>query len=311
MSILENKRVVALSAVFALAFGGLVYYGFGRTADFAAASKSLKSINEQVADYEAAEFPPTEKNAKALRAAAKTTAEAYKALKADFDSYAAKCVGDGKVISSVDFQNEVRGAIDDLSRAAGEKNCQLGSAAADLGMATYKNAAATAEEVPYRSFQLKAAKRVADIVMDAGAPLLDKVYCAPLPDEKSRKKAAHFPLGIEVAFTATRSEVEDGKVPTSVLPVVLNKLSTDKDFFIKITGLWVASNEGNLPARDEYQSPVQDPNQGDDLSGEEAPAPAAGEGRVIAVRKTGMPEETVRVHMNLQVLYFNANAGKK
>ena len=149
MSILENKRVVALSAVFALAFGGLVYYGFGRTADFAAASKSLKSINEQVADYEAAEFPPTDKNAKALRAAAKTTAEAYKTLKADFDSYAAKCVGDGKVISSVDFQNEVRGAIDDLSRAAGEKNCQLGSAAADLGMATYKNAAATAEEVPY------------------------------------------------------------------------------------------------------------------------------------------------------------------
>lgn len=311
MSILENKRVVALSAVFALAFGGLVYYGFGRTADFDSAKKELQSLSERISEYESAEFPPTEKNAKALREAVKKTTASLKDLKADFNTYAEKCIGDGKVISSVDFQNEVRGAIDDLSRKASEKGCKVGSAAADLGMAAYKNAAATAEEVPCRSFQLKAAQRVADIVMDCGSPLLDKIYCAPLPEEKARKKAANFPLGIEVAFTATRSEVEEGKVPTSVLPAVLNRLSTDKDFFIKITGLWVATESGNLPARDEYQAPTQDPNQGDDLSGETPAASSDGGGRTIAVRKTGSPDETVRVHLNLQVIYFNANTGKK
>lgn len=310
MNILENKRVVALSAVFALAFGGLVYYGFQRTGDFATSQKALNQINEQVQDFEQAEFPPTAKTRKEVRDAGKKVSATLAALKADFDSYAKKCIGDGKVMTSVEFQNEVRGAIDDLSRAASEKGCQLGSAAADLGMATFKNAAATAEDVPYRSFQLKAAKRVADIVIDSGSPLLDKIYCGPLPDAKARKKADCFPLCIEVAFTAKRSEVEDGQTPVSVMPRVLNALSTDKDFFYKITGLWVGTNEGNLPARDEYQAPVQDPNQGDDLSGEAAPQ-AASEGRQIAVRKTGSPDETVRVHVNLQVLYFNPNTGKK
>ncbi len=309
MNILENKRVVGLSAVFALAFGGLVYYGFGRTADFAAAKTALNSINEQVLEFEQAEFPPTESTRKSVRAAAKKVNETLAALKKDFASYADKCVGDGKVISSVDFQNEVRGTIDDLGRSASEKGCQLGSAAADLGMGAYKNSAATAEEVPFRSFQLKAAKRVADVVVDSGSPLLDKVYCAPLPEEKARKKAAHFPLGIEVAFTAKRSEVVDGQVPVSVLPKVLNALSTDKDFFFKITGLWVGTNEGNLPPIDSTQPASQDPNQGDEL-GSEGPAPVP-EGQQIAVRKTGSPDETVRVHINLQVLYFTANSSKK
>ncbi|MBR5895555.1 MAG: Amuc_1100 family pilus-like protein [Akkermansia sp.] len=310
MNILENKRVVALSAVFALAFGGLAYYGYGRMNDFSAAKSELEQINNRVLDFEQDEFPPTEATRKTVKAASKKVADVLKEVKADFASYAVKCHGDGKQISSVDFTNQVRGAIDDLAHQASEKGCTVSPSAADLGMASYKNAAATAEEVPYRSFQLKAAKRVADIIIDSGSPLLDKVYCAPLPDAKLRKKNADFPLSMEVAFIAKRAQVEEGKTPVSVLPEVLNRLVADKDFFYKVTGVWVVANDVNLPGIDAYQAPTQDPNQGDDLNTESS-ASAAEEVRRVAVRKTGSPDETVRVHLNLQVLYFNPNTSKK
>lgn len=311
MNILENKRVLALSAVFALAFGGLVYYGYDRMTALDKAKAELDSINTTVLDYEQAEFPPTASTSKAMKAAAKKVEDTLKTIKADFATYESKCIGDGKAVHSVEFQKQVRGAIDDLARAAEEKGCRVSSSAADLGMATFKNSAATADEVPFRCFQLKAAKRVADIVLDSGAPVLEKIYCAPLPEPKARK-AANFPLSLEVAFVAKRSEVQDGKVPVSVLPQVMNRLTADKDFFFKVTGLWVAAKEANLPAIDAYQAPAEDPNQGDDVTASgEGSAAAEGAVRQIAVRKTGSPDETVHVHINLQVLYFNSNTSKK
>ena len=311
MNILENKRVLGLSAVFALAFGGLVYYGYDRKMAFDDAKEELDRINNTVLDYEQDQYPPTASTRKAMQAAAKKVEDTLKGIKADFATYEHKCIGDGKTISSVDFQNQVRGAIDDLARSAQEKGCKVSSSAADLGMATFKNSAATADEVPYRSFQLKAAKRVADIVIESGSPLLDKIYCAPLPEPKVRTKSANFPLSMEVAFTAKRSQVEEGKVPVSVLPQVMNRLTTDKDFFFKVTGLWVASNETSLPAIDAYQAPTGDPNQGDDITDSGEAEPAEASVRQVAVRKTGSPDETVRVHINLQVLYFNSNTSKK
>ncbi len=310
MNILENKRVVALSAVFALAFGGLVYYGYDRSQAFDAAKKELDSINEKVLDFEQSEYPPTNATRKAVKDATKKVEDTLKTLKADFAAYEAKCIGNGKVITSVDFTNQVRGAIDDIKRAAEEKGCKLSPAAEDLGFAPFKNDAAPAEEVPFRSFHLKAAKRVAEIVLASGAPLLDKVYCAPLPDPKLRKKAGNFPLSLEVAFEANRCEVEDGKTPVSVLPQVMNSLVEDKDFFFKVTGLWVGAPEESLPAMDEYKGATVDADKGDDLSGEAAPNQET-EYRQIAVRKTGSPDEKVRVHINLQVIYFNSNTSKK
>ena len=311
MNILENKRVLGLSVVFALAFGGLTYYGFDRLSAYDSAKKELEDINNRVMDFEQDEYPPTAATRKAMTAAAKKMDETLKALKADFAGYAAKCTGDGKNISSVEFQNQVRATIDELSHSAADKGCKLSGAAADLGMAQFKNAAATADDVPYRSFQLKAAKRVADIVVNSGAPELEKMYCASLPDPKVRKKKTHFPLSMEVVFKAKRSEVaEAGKAPVSVLPTVLNSLAADKDFFFKVTGLWVASSEPNLPAIDPYQGPAEDASQGDDITAEAEAKPET-DARIIAQRKTGAPEETVNVHMNLQVLYFNPNTSKK
>ena len=317
MNILENKRVVLLSAVFALGFAGLTYMGYSSSQKFAATDAELKKIGEKFQDYNQAELPPTAANRKAIVAACKDVDKISADMQAEMDKYAAFCYGDGKVLSPVDFQNQVRAAIAEIQNEANDKGCTLSAPAMDLGMASFKNAAATEAEVPYRSFQLKAVRRVADAIINAGAPSLDKIYCAPLPEDATNarkgKGAAYFPLSFQVAFTAKRGVETDGQTDEllSVLPRVMNALTSDKDFFLIVTGAAVSS-DASLPARDAYQEPAAPVAQGDDLGAEEGEAKAAEapEARVIAVRKTGGADETVRVHLNLQVLYFNPAKGK-
>lgn len=316
MNILENKRVVLLSAVFALAFAGLTYVGYDRSQQFSKTQAELKKIGEKFEDYNQAELPPTAANRKAIVAACKDVDKISADMQAEMDKYAAFCYGDGKVLSPVDFQNQVRAAIAEVQKEANDKGCALAAPAMDLGMASFKNAAATEAEVPYRSFQLKAVRRVADAIINSGAPALDKIYCAPLPEEATNarkgKGAAYFPLSFQVAFSAKRSAATDGQTEEllSVLPRVMNALTSDKDFFLIVTGVAVNS-DASLPARDAYQEPAAPVAQGDDLGAEGGKAEAeTPEARVIAVRKTGGDDETVRVHLNLQVLYFNPAKGK-
>lgn len=307
MNILENKRVLCLTGVFALAFAGLVYFGFDRTGAASAAQEELKNCGQQVEDYDAANLPPTNDTLRALRGSVREVNDALKALRENFDGYRQSCVGNGENIQPVDFQNKLRDSVAELARNAQEAGCTLSPAAANLGMGAYENSVPTAEDAPYLYFQMRAARRVADIIVQSGAPLLDKVYCAPLPEAR-RRTASEFPLNLEVAFNAKRSEVAEN--PVSVLPQVLNALSTDKDYFIMITGMWVNSTEESLPAVDPYMAPGGDPNMGDSITDSSAAAQEP-EVRQIAVRKTGSPDETVRVHLNLQVLYFNPNAGRR
>ena len=85
----------------------------------------------------------------------------------------------------------------------------------------------------------------------------------------------------------------------------------DKDFFLTITGIAVRGND-NLPGIDAYAAPAEIAKAGEDL-GAEAPAAensAAGGFRTVAVRKTGAPDEKVRVHMTMQVLYFTPGKTK-
>ncbi|MBQ8900942.1 MAG: hypothetical protein IJY72_08295, partial [Akkermansia sp.] len=105
----------------------------------------------------------------------------------------------------------------------------------------------------------------------------------------------------EIAFDSARG----------VLPKVLNSIMNDKDFFLTITGISVRGNE-NLPGIDDYSAPAEIAAAGEDL-GSEAPAAedsAAGGFRTVAVRKTGAPDEKVRVHMTMQVLYFTPGKTK-
>lgn len=315
MNMLENKRVIALSAVFAVAFAGLAYYGYSRGGDFSATRQQLEEINTRFLDYEAADPPPTQASLEAVKKAGDVVTRQVGELQATLARYAASCNGNGKVITPVEFQNQVHSAIDEVHRRAAEKGCNIATPAADLGMTSYKSAAARDTDVPYLHFQLRAARRVAEIVIDSGSPSLEKVYCAALPEEliNSKKKLEYIPLNIEVAFNARRSENTDGKTPESmsVLPQALNKLASDPEFFYAITGVAVNSTAANLPPVDAYVAPTAPATAGDDLTADgEAEAKPDAPVRTIAVRKTGDPNETARVHLTLQVLYFNPNPTK-
>jgi len=311
MNILENKRVTAVSAVFLLAFGGLVYYGYSRSQDIAETKAELASLGEKMEDFEAAKLPPTAANSKALMNAVKQVEQANASLQKQLADYESFCVGNGKNITSVEFQTRVRSAIDEVAGKARAKGCNVAPPAEALGMAAFKNAAVQAEDVPYRNFQLEAVKRVAEIIIDSGASSLEKVYCAPLPTEqiKARRPLPYFPLSFQVAFTAKRSLVTDGKTESTLspLPRVLNAITTDKQYLLIPTGLSVVS-EGHLTGVDAYREASAAP-QGVDL-GSEGEKPKTGESRVIATRKAGDSDELVRVHLNMQVLYFPANKAK-
>ena len=308
MNISENKRVVALSAVFALAFGGVMFYGYGKSQEAAENRARIAEINDRFAGYDGQEVAPTKQNLKSLKDAFSQVSGVNKDLQAELNRYAAFCWGDGKKISAQDFQNELRDSINKVKSLADSQGGRVAGPAENLGLASFKNAAPVANDVPFRSFQLKAVTRVAENIISAGAPSLEKIYCAPLPEAaaesmnpNSRKAQPYFPLRFEVAFDATRG----------VLPQVINSIMTDKDFFLTITGISVRGNE-NLPGIDAYSAPAEIAAAGDDIGGESnSTVEAAAEGfRTVAVRKTGAPDEKVRVHMTMQVLYFTPGKTK-
>ncbi len=296
MNISENKRVFALSVAFLAAFGGIAYLGYTRSGDFATAQAELTTIQEAFDGYNSSEFAPTQESHKALRAAVDKVNRISKEMKADMEKYAVVCYGDGKVLKPGDFQNEVRQAIARVAALASNSGAKVGNPAADLGLAQFKNALAMEKDVPYRSFQLKAVEQVVSDILSSGAPVLDKVYCAPLPEDDVRKQTA-FPLDFEVVFTAKRGQ----------LPVILNKIASNHKYFLMVTGISVL-NSNALPGIDAYTptGAATAPATGDDLtSGDAQQAAPAQEVKAIATRKTGDPNETVHVHLVMQVRFFN------
>ncbi|MBR5888973.1 MAG: Amuc_1100 family pilus-like protein [Akkermansia sp.] len=305
MNISENKRVVALGAVFALAFGGVMYYGFSESQKHAANKEAIEAINVRFDGYANQDLVPTKRNLAEIKEAYSKVSSVNKDLQAELNRYASFCWGDGKKISAQDFQNELRESINKVKELAASQGAQVSGAAADLGLASFKNAAPVADDVPFRSFQLKAVTRVAETVLGSGAPSLEKVYCAALPAEaaeslkpNSRKPAPYFPLSFEVSFEAARG----------TLPKVINSIVADKDFFLTITGISVQGND-SLPGMDAYVAPAEVAAEGSDL-GETASAESVGGYRTMAVRKTGAPDEKVRVYMTMQVLYFTPGKTK-
>ena len=305
MNISENKRVVALSAVFALAFGGIMFYGYGKSQEAAESKAKIAEINDRFGGYDGQELAPTKQNLKEIKAAFSQVSEVNKDLQAELNRYAAFCWGDGKKISAQDFQNELRDSINKIKSVAASQGARVAGPAENLGLASFKNAAPVADDVPFRSFQLKAVTRMAEYIVNSGAPSLEKIYCAPLPDAaaeslkaNSRKAAPYFPLSFEVAFDAARG----------ALPKILNSVMSDKDFFLTITGISVLGGD-SLPGMDSYSAPAEIAAAGEDL-GAEASAPVTEGYRKVAVRKTGSPDEKVRVHMTMQVLYFTPGKTK-
>lgn len=305
MNISENKRVVALGAVFALAFGGVMFYGYSESQKHAANKAAIEEINVRFDGYANQELTPTKANLKEIKDAYSKVSSVNKDLQAELNRYATVCWGDGKSITAQDFQNEWRDSVNKVRSLATKQGASLNGSAAELGMGTYKNAAPVADAVPFLRFQLKAVTRVAESILSAGVPSLDKVYCEKLPDEaeeslnaNSRKAVPYFPLRFEVCFNATRGN----------LPKIINSIVTDKEYFLTITGISVKGND-SLPGIDSYVAPSEIAAEGSDLGVEASPESTGGY-RTVAVRKTGAPDEKVRVYMTMQVLYFTPGKTK-
>ncbi len=303
MNISENKRVVALSALFALAFGGVMFYGYGESQKHAANEAEIAQIRDRFDTYANAEIAPTKQGLKEVKGALSDVSAVNKEMQADMNRYAAYCWGDGKAVSALEFQKKLQDACKKVQSLASANQAKVTGSAADLGMRTHQKAAPVADNVPFLDFQLKAVSRVVETILAADVTNVSKVYCEALPeaafesrDANSRKAKAYFPLGFEVAFEAKRG----------ALPAIINSIVKDKDFFLTITGLAVEGND-KLASVDAYKAPAANEPAGSDL-GEESVSESAGE--VVAVQKTGAPAETVRVYMTMQVLYFTPGKTK-
>ncbi len=299
MNISENKRVAIVAAVFGLAFAGIMYQGYTSYAAADESSKQLANIRAEFENYNASEFPPTTASLNMLRKAQEKALTLNKELSASMARYASATKAQIQGINTpVDFQNAVNTSIADIKKDAAAKKVKLGPGAIDLGMTDFKNRAAIATKVPYRAFMLGAVKNIAGTIINAEAVAVDKIYCGPLPEEAdtaARRAPDYFPLNIEVSFTAKRG----------TLPQVLNSLVEDKTFFYLITGIGVESDIA-LPSISEYKEPVVSDG---DLPVEDPNAPVGDapleDESSIARPMTGLDNETVRVHLNLEVLYFN------
>lgn len=295
MNLSENKRVVALSAAFALAFGGVMYVGYEGMTGAETANKRLSEIGVAFEDYNAADFVPNAGNLKALSAATKEVEKINKSLNDQLNEYK-KASADSKVMTAVDFQNQVRKAIVDLAQKAKDKNMALGSQAATFGMSVYQSQSAIKEEVAYRSYMLSAVEHAANVLVDASVPSIDKIYCEELPaeaDAKMEKAPEYFPLSFELSFTVKRG----------MLPQIMNNLMGDKKYLYTVTGISAVTE--TLPSEvAAYKAPAEVMDSAGDDDDEDASTKTQA-ARVLAIRKLGDPNEKVQVHLNMQVLFFN------
>lgn len=315
MNIMENKRVTALAALLAVGFIGLCYKGYESYSQLKDAQAKIAQAKSKIEDYEAEKLPPTEKNSQLLKKAATEVEQLAASLNEAISKYAVYCTqgapaAEGNTsaykpgVNPVAFQNRLKELSAAISAEAAGKDCRLNNGAADFGMTSLKLQAPKEVDAPYLNFLLSAVNRAERHLIAAGAPSIERVYCAPLPEEpiNARTKPDYFPLSFEIAFTARRSEVIDPAKPDSfsVLPQVLNKLVNDENFFFTITGIAIAT-PGNLPVANGGSADAA----AEAAAAEEGEAaPAAGNATLI----TGKADEYVNVHVNLQVLYFTKDS---
>lgn len=308
MNIMENKRVTAIAVAMAAVFGVLCYKGYESYNKLKDARAEIERKADKVESYATEDLPPTQKNSRMVVQAAGEVGRLATELSNDMRKYVNFCVKGQtgtdplryqKDATPVSFQNRLRALSSQISQYAGGKTV-LQNSSGDFGMSSLKNQAPTELAAPYYNFLLSAVDGALRHIISSGAPTIERVYCAPLPEAEigARKKAPYFPLSFEVAFTARRSEIISAGAPDtfSVLPQVVNKLSQDPNIFYIITGL--AVNTLHNPPVPGNAAPVVVHTEGDQTPGSSE----------VAARRAslivGSADEQVSVHLNIQVLFF-------
>lgn len=298
MNISENKRIVGITALFAIAFGGLMYYGFDCAGKADESMAELDSIRDDYSGYEEASIQPTPENIKEIKKLGEEAKAKRKALEEMMDNFRKSCSGDAVSMSATDYLDRIKKDRAEIRKKAQEKGCSLADVAANFGKMDrdFETAPESVRVAPLY-FQHRVINSLLRKMIDAGVTKVDNVFCRELPP-------ATYSEGDDWDTELMSFEM-DFYVPRGVCPSVLNDLMSNREFFITITGVY-ANNENALPEMDAF-TPLPEPAEPDpNAEVPEGEAPAAVP--TVAVLKTGSDAETVRIHLNFQVLYFNPKA---
>lgn len=300
MNISENKRIAGITVLFAIAFGGLMYYGFDCAGQADESMAKLDNIRNDYSGFEEADIQPSPENVKALRKICDEAKAKRQELETLMDGYKKVCAGDGVSMAATDYLVRIKQDRAEVKKKADAKKCNLAGNAASFGKEDrdFETAPESVRVAPL-FFQHRVVSSLVNKLVDAGASAVESIYCAPLPE-------ATYGEGDDWETEPMSFEI-DFRVPRGVLASVLNDIMSSREYFMTITGMYV-NNENSLPAMDAFTAPVApaaDPAAAP--AGDAAADPAAAQAPV-AVLKTGADSETVRVHLNIQVLYFNPKA---
>lgn len=300
MSLLENKRAFTLTTIFALAFAGTATFGVIQRGELQDTVKKINEADTKLEKLAKSPLPAKAETRELLNKQAGAIQRSLKPLEEDLSAYAKTCkaLTEDAIKKETNFKpdylRKARTAFVEMANAAG---CRLDDPEGfTFGLDrnyNEKNDAANSTTTPYVLYQLAAAKTLAGYVVNAGAVSLDRMYCEPVPNTEPEDEAT--PLLIEMSFTVKRGEIPVGQEYTAPLTQVLNSIlegkgSNDKEkFFFIIRGINMTSNNvyGTV---DTYSDPFAD-NGG---------APTS-----IAERKAGKPEETIRVNLIIEAVYFS------
>lgn len=312
MNINENKRVLAVAAIFAAAFLVLMYLGFSWRSECAKENDWLLEQQSAFDEMRERTYPPGQKSLKTLKEAdAKTERIVENEMKACLEGYRGRFVpADGKLVSPQSFQAEVRLAVLNFEELAKKHSVTVSpNGAAKLGMAAYQNTYPSDAAAPILSFELKAVEKVVRNIVENGGRAINKIHCAEIPEEAIAApgrslKQNWASLPFEINFTAGRSTLFN----------VLNALAGDKEFCYLITALRVDTPD-SLPVLSAYKPPVQ--TVGEDLGSEFSDSDQKKAAKGAPVREIarqmlgpGTSKDVVRVHLALEVLYLQPAKNK-
>lgn len=300
MSLFENKRAFTLTTIFAFAFAGCATYGFLQRS---ALQDTVKKINEADSKMEKIVKSPLPAKAETRELLNKQTTAIQRSLRPleeDLSVYAKTCKAltedaiKKETNFKPDFLKKARASFVEMANAAG---CRLDDPEGfTFGLDrnyNERNDAATTTTTPYLLYQLAAAKTLAGYVVNAGAVSLDRMYCEAVPNTEAEEETT--PLLIELSFTVKRGEIPVGQEYTAPVTQVLNSIlegkgSNEKEkFFFIIRGINMMSNN-TYGSVDPYSDPFANNAEGP---------------TTIADRKVGKPEETIRVNLIVEAVYFS------
>ncbi|MBQ4593867.1 MAG: Amuc_1100 family pilus-like protein [Akkermansia sp.] len=310
MNFFENKRAATLTGVFALAFVGLMAWGYTKGSAAEATIKDLTTKENTLRSITASALPPKAETKSTLNKATKNIRSRVNMLTDDLKAYTKTC----KVITADAISKELLFHPEHLNAARTWLNkkangCEIpGGDAFTFGLDrnyNERNDAATTDTTPYLLYQLNAARTLAGYVAEAGAVSLDRMYCEPVPSEE---EGTYTPLHIELSFTAKRGSIPSDTAHTGTVTKVINSILEGKGdivlrqeekeagaYFFIIKGINVNSNN-SYGALDSYSEPFQ-------TAGSDNAEPVS-----IAQRKVGLDDETVRVNLIIEAVYFSQNA---